>query len=685
MRSAVVIRAPAGLGKTVQAARLAAACATTVEFYVPTHKLAEELANVIRGFNPTKRVTVIGGRGHIDTTGKQLCQRNAEAEQLSNAGIAVFPTLCDSVDAAGVKNICPLYNTCGYIDQYRSADVFIYTHAHLPLMRSRLNEPLPGLAVIDESFFQSCIRTTAMSLGDFAKAIPHVPNTALLQEIYSALVLRAPLLAHVKNLGLKDEVTNVRKKLESLIKNATSPKQLANSAPQAILLAKELAPALELLRALGAEIVQSRDFSQTIVIQADNSISVHRRLQITRFGNDNPPHWMNATPTPLPKIVILDANADQKIIGQFFNIEKFHTLRVQRQAHVTQCISTRGSTTSLTPSKNTDLKSKRAAVKRLEEIQRLIDRKAQNGAKVLVVGPQIIVGNAARQVPGLLLARAGVKFTHFGGLRGIDKWKDFDVNIIIGRNQPTTAAVEDSARAIWGAGYKHNGFEEGDWVSVEYTQQGPRGNPVTIRHEDWLLRYEKLDLSGSWTTTKRAYQTVDGQPLGVDVVTHADPLVNLLLEQIRESESMQAIDRLRLVHAENPKEIILLSNIPLDVEVDELLTWTEIMQGSPFADALSQTAGTLPLTPEWLAKRFPLLWKTRGAAKDDVKKIDKEGGFTNKVSISKLPLFVYAYRPVGQKSFGRFLSIHSNPSRAAKALEQLLGVKVITKPLRARP
>lgn len=49
-----------------------------------------------------------------------------------------------------------------------------------------------------------------------------------------------------------------------------------------------------------------------------------------------------------------------------------------------------------------------------------------------------------------------------------------------------------------------------------------------------------------------------------------------MLEQIREAETTQAIDRLRLVH--EPKEprnvkAFILSNIPVDIQVDQLFTW----------------------------------------------------------------------------------------------------------------
>lgn len=56
----------------------------------------------------------------------------------------------------------------------------------------------------------------------------------------------------------------------------------------------------------------------------------------------------------------------------------------------------------------------------------------------------------------------------------------------------------------------------------------------------------------------------------VNVSVHPDPRVQAVLEQIREAESLQAIDRLRLIFNDERKHVWILCNIPLDLPVDVL-------------------------------------------------------------------------------------------------------------------
>ena len=46
-----------------------------------------------------------------------------------------------------------------------------------------------------------------------------------------------------------------------------------------------------------------------------------------------------------------------------------------------------------------------------------------------------------------------------------------------------------------------------------------------------------------------------------------------MVEQIREAEMIQVIDRLRLIHTEKRKTVYILCSIPLNLPIDELVTW----------------------------------------------------------------------------------------------------------------
>ena len=53
---------------------------------------------------------------------------------------------------------------------------------------------------------------------------------------------------------------------------------------------------------------------------------------------------------------------------------------------------------------------------------------------------------------------------------------------------------------------------------------------------------------------------------------HPDRRVQAVVEQVREADMVQAVDRLRLIHSPREKTVVILCNIPLDLPVDELVT-----------------------------------------------------------------------------------------------------------------
>jgi hypothetical protein len=91
-----------------------------------------------------------------------------------------------------------------------------------------------------------------------------------------------------------------------------------------------------------------------------------------------------------------------------------------------------------------------------------------------------------------------------------------------------------------------------------------------------------------------------------------------VVEQIREAEMIQAIDRLRLVHNEKRKTVYILCNIPLDFPVDELVTWNQLTGDRLLSDALAECEergwDALPLAAKELCRLFPALWATSKAA-----------------------------------------------------------------------
>ena len=90
----------------------------------------------------------------------------------------------------------------------------------------------------------------------------------------------------------------------------------------------------------------------------------------------------------------------------------------------------------------------------------------------------------------------------------------------------------------------------------------------------------------------------------VQVQTHPDWRAQLLLEQVREAESEQALDRLRLLRGEGKdRQVYILSNVPLNVTVDYGWSWTEYQQ---LLSLWKEADGVMPLNPQHLMKRCPV-------------------------------------------------------------------------------
>ena len=61
--------------------------------------------------------------------------------------------------------------------------------------------------------------------------------------------------------------------------------------------------------------------------------------------------------------------------------------------------------------------------------------------------------------------------------------------------------------------------------------------------------------------SRRPYMMRDGSTQSVKVKVHPDRRVQAVVEQVREAEMLQAIDRLRLIHSHQKKTVVILCNI----------------------------------------------------------------------------------------------------------------------------
>src|SRR5574337_201002 len=517
-----VVKAPAGLGKTRAVAAKIAHDLRISEVYVPTRRLAEEWRDNILSSNPRKRVQVIYGRsapipvapvnlqpassavGCASPAVARTCAQHRLADQLSKAGYPVLPNLCIKPGASGQSNRCVHFDGCYYINQFQHAEVRIYVHAHLATERHFLDDGKPGIVVIDESFFQSLIEQVTYPLALLTdQRLPQITQ-GLCQALGTVMQTGAPIENCIDAaIASQTRFTALTEALRA--GNLVSPRTV-QLLPALLKKAPNFEPVRKTIEQLVRE-YKARGTAQSVTYDANTgNVTLHHRKQITRFE----------TGAAAPDIYILDASASEEVVRPFFPGATFKTMAVERNAYVMQCCSTTCSTTSLVPARNGNPKSAARAGGRLTEVQSLVQRHARNGRKVLVVGPSAVVGNPASNQAPLFTIPTHCEFAHFNAVRGVDRWKHFNTIIVIGRNQPAVDEVENIARALF--------------------------------HDD----PQPLYLPGQWDSQIRGYRLRHGKQ-GVKVDVHPDARVQAVLEQIRECESTQAIDRLRLVHSPDTK------------------------------------------------------------------------------------------------------------------------------------
>jgi hypothetical protein len=142
----------------------------------------------------------------------------------------------------------------------------------------------------------------------------------------------------------------------------------------------------------------------------------------------------------------------------------------------------------------------------------------------------------------------GADIAHFTNIRGSNEFKDHKAIIVLDRDQPKLEDAERLAMAIY--------FDTTE--PLQFAERDAKGQ-------------------ANYSLVEREYQMRDGSRVKGKVLVHLDPRIQVVVEQVCEAGMLQMIDRLRLLHHDGaPKEVIILCSVPLDIEVDQLVTWEEL-------------------------------------------------------------------------------------------------------------
>jgi len=626
----LAIKATAGLGKTTQIIeKLISYSALNhgdVHYYVPSHrlskeveeKLSKELDFDLSDESRFSRVDIVAGRKQKGENGLPLCQKSEITDKAAKAGLNVEKNFCKNAD-----NVCEFYDSCAYQNQFEPEGleqewpdnlppelfnaVIVMTHANLFLQTNkRLRKP--ALIVIDEAFYQTGISEVPVSSIELYKG-KHPISTALLSHLIEG---EPNLLAKVRELGysaedLLDEADLIEKSYQDDNQNHSISPSLASNQQQ--LLIEELVTkkrASLILKAIAQEItIPDRDECHSISYDdANNNILIHQRRTLT-------------IPDDVPTVFI-DADVQEDVLNKFRPNVKFEKIPVERLATFHQA-------TDLTFNKLLLLNSGDKTNKTQNDIKRFI-RKLALEAPTLVICSKAIRADLTGEDKSKMQKKSqieGATIIHFGNLRGLNEYSNYRNVIILGREQPSAVGVENSARGLF-------------WDDKE-----------PIKFLSFKGKHKPFE------NEQRPYYLSNNTTQNIPVQVHPDKRVQLLLEQIREHETVQAIDRLRLLrpHEDGQRNVYILSSVPLDLTIDNLFSWTKLQK---LVDLIDEANGFIPLNPKHLMARCPESATSKATAERLIKEL-KDLNPLISIYIREMRLFSISYRITNKGKYSKAL------------------------------
>ncbi|WP_372397134.1 hypothetical protein ABMY26_23985 [Azospirillum sp. HJ39] len=634
-RTVIGIRGAAGLGKSttlLEAVLPLLRAGLRVTFFVPRLNLGDELAGKAianleavaeaeRGDSdpleiwepppPLPPVGVLRGREAVDVAGAAVCGRAALVNALQRKGLSAYRNLCERFavqDGSPVALLCPMAHRCAHYQQSNDArpGLFFAPHAYLTTPAPS-GQRKPDAVIIDESWWQVAIKERSINLEDWLADRVWLGDAPVDEDDFTLGLARAWLvrragLVHQLMLagtapadwpahGLTADDCRRAARLEGESAAPAIDPAMADTAIGAVLEAHTPTPASRLAglwRALAVEIETARSALHSVTLGKAGPTDA-RRTVIAWFKRSD----LRGVPAEAP-VLLLDASMDPEIVRLWFPTIRIVRLDVERKALVVGLTDRALGQSSLVElaDKNggsnagrTFARNNRLALANLFEVV-----SATAGPTLLATYKAILPTLRDHPDTTATVARAISKnpaiakispLGHLGGLRGSDDYRDYAAVIVAGRLQPTVLAVENLARALF-------------FDAVM---------PLAFLGANRLPKVE------------RRRRMRDGSESVALVEAHPAPRIQAVLEQCRERELEQVVDRLRLIHRIRPALVIVASSVVLDITYDAVLPWSDLVP-SRAVSALVR-GGVLPANAGLRAAAFPDLWTSADAAKKD--------------------------------------------------------------------
>lgn len=540
------LEAPTGLGKTklvLDHAKVAVADGKRVAIAVGTHVLADELVERLRAEGISAQA--YRGLAAVDPLVPDfpMCRRADDAGRL-RAGGGDIKLLCA---------VCEHKEICGYRRQMSSragTEVWVIPHNLLGHARPRHTIGPIDVLIVDENPIFALLQ-------GFDKNVPSLSTAELTYRLE------------------QDGGPWVRRRLARVLEGAQRGIKLRNLGRMQLMIApthvfwKDLPDAviegamhgvsLELSHGLGSYLANEilrhkRELPKNDIRQALENAAYNERLLLEAAAYkllENGGHGFRVVEVtrdgvperrlevrrrlPIPKdwrvpTLLLDATPNWEVYKQFWPIDQ-----IEVAGAAVNHMNVRQVTWSASKSK---LSKGPHAEANLAKLRRYIEARAAGYERVLVVAQK-----AVKKALVALGLPAHVETANFNAIRGLDRWKDVDLLIVVGRTEAPPQAVELRAEVI---------FQE----------------DINALPEDDYYPRRGVGLTVAWS---------EAQAPSVQASYHPDERVEAVRWLINEAELMQAVGRgrgLRRTEA-NPLQVDIINTVPLPLRVDEVLNWDE--------------------------------------------------------------------------------------------------------------
>ncbi|MGX9426275.1 MULTISPECIES: ATP-dependent DNA helicase [Bradyrhizobium] len=587
---------------------------------VPTHRLGEEA----RQRMPADITTALwqSRKANDLATGEPLCLNPHAVEAAEAIGANVDRTACRRGRQGQEPILCPFYDQCGYQAQkarVKKADIVFCAHEYLFAPPKHLTRKV-GLVIIDESFWQAGISFSRIAVEALDAELQTFPvrdhghekngdDTAHLADLIDRLKLGVRL---ARGEHLIDVPPNLSREDGYLTKGALvaagllpSDRYEDGSGAAAAKLEWRRKVEVDLTPETGEEAAKARVKEYRFLGQLRKRAAMWRAVDELLSGPDdasgrlrvemkttkdgavlclriNGRRNVHDRIATLP-VVVLDATLHDEVVKFFFpRIEVALDLKVASpHEHITQVIGLpvgKSSLAQLEPGKRSAQEEKRVGNKR----QRLLKtvRKLAGGRRTLVITNKELESIFEDAGPHIEVA-------HFNAIEGIDRWRDVECLVTLGRPLPSPNAVEHMAAALTGKPIA---------LPLRPAQR-PCGRPQAMITQD---RPVQLKSGAEVLLPSRVFEL---------------PEAELIRQAVTEAAVVQAVGRARGVNrsAANPVEVwMILGDTIVPLALDAVVEFGDL---EPNTIDIMIERGLVPAWSADAAKIYPDLWPTSQAAR----------------------------------------------------------------------